>query len=118
TTGGLVAALALMTMFGVALEGRIAKTDAMLLAFAVIAQGTLARIYSSIRMRQALWPGHAWIFWAAQGIAILLKGPIVPLVSLLTVSALWLFERNGAWLKQLKPGRGALLSILIAAPWL
>lgn len=115
---GLVAALALMAMFGVALEGRIAKTDAMLLAFALIAQAALAQVHSAARRKESLWPGHAWIFWGAQGIAILLKGPIVPLLSLLTVAVLWLFERDGTWLKQLRPVRGAMLSILIAAPWL
>src|SRR5690606_14981838 len=64
------------------------------------------------------WRGAAWLFWIAQGLAILVKGPIVPLISLLTVAALWVFEREGRWLLELKPVRGLLLALLIAAPWL
>ena len=40
---GLIAAIALAGIFGLAFEARIAKTDAMLLATAVLAQGALAR---------------------------------------------------------------------------
>ena len=42
---GLIAAIALAGIFGLAFEARIAKTDAMLLATAVLAQGALARLY-------------------------------------------------------------------------
>jgi 4-amino-4-deoxy-L-arabinose transferase-like glycosyltransferase len=63
--------------------------------------------------------GHLWwIFWVAQGIAILIKGPIAPLLSVLTIAALFAFERDGRWLKNLKVGRGLLIVLLIALPWL
>lgn len=118
TTAGFVSALALTAMFGVAFEGRIAKTDAMLLGLAVTAQGALMAIHSTVRNGGSVWRGAAWLFWIAQGLAILVKGPIVPLISLLTVAALWVFEREGRWLLELKPVRGLLLALLIAAPWL
>jgi 4-amino-4-deoxy-L-arabinose transferase-like glycosyltransferase len=110
------AVLAGILMLG--FEARIAKTDATLLATAVIAQAALARLY--IGHREGLPPSRAapWTFWAAQGAAILVKGPVVPLLSALTVAAVAFFDKGRAWLKLLKPVRGALLAILICVPWL
>ncbi|RUU96574.1 phospholipid carrier-dependent glycosyltransferase, partial [Mesorhizobium sp. M6A.T.Cr.TU.017.01.1.1] len=44
---GLAAGLVMAAIFATAFEGRDAKTDAMLLACCVIAQGALAQIYTS-----------------------------------------------------------------------
>ncbi len=118
TAGGMMSALALMAMFGVAFEGRIAKTDAMLLALAVVAQGSLMQIHAAARRNGASWSGLVWLFWTAQGFAILLKGPIVPLLSLANIGTLWAIERDWGWLRRLQPGKGILLAALIAAPWL
>ncbi|MER9406452.1 glycosyltransferase family 39 protein [Mesorhizobium caraganae] len=115
---GLAAGLIMAAIFATAFEGRDAKTDAMLLACCVAAQGALARIYTGSRRNEPV-AGHLWwIFWVAQGIAILIKGPIAPLLSALTVAALFGFERDGRWLKNLKVGRGLLIVLLIALPWL
>lgn len=115
---GLAAGLIMAAIFATAFEGRDAKTDAMLLACCVAAQGALARIYTASRRNEPV-AGHLWwIFWVAQGIAILIKGPIAPLLSALTVAALFAFERDGRWLKNLKVGRGLLIVLLIALPWL
>jgi 4-amino-4-deoxy-L-arabinose transferase-like glycosyltransferase len=113
-TAGAVLAGILMLGF----EARIAKTDATLLATAVIAQAALARLY--IGRREGAPPSRAapWLFWGAQGAAILVKGPVVPLLSALTVAAIAFFDKDRAWLKQLKPLRGILLAILICVPWL
>ena len=58
---GLIAAIALAGIFGLGFEARIAKTDAMLLATAVLAQGALARLYLAGRgtpaARRATRPG-------------------------------------------------------------
>jgi 4-amino-4-deoxy-L-arabinose transferase-like glycosyltransferase len=42
----------------------------------------------------------------------------VPLVSALTVAAVAFFDKDRAWLRQLKPLRGISLAILICVPWL
>ena len=115
---GFVAGLVMAGLFCVAFEGRIAKTDAMLLAFAVLSQGALAQIYLAAR-RQQVAPGHLpWIFWIAQGFGILIKGPIVPLVSVLTILAVSLFDREWRWLAKLRTGWGLLVVALIVLPWL
>ena len=118
TGAGLAAGLVMAAIFATAFEGRDAKTDAMLLACCVAAQGALAQIYLASRRSEPV-AGHLWwIFWIAQGAAILIKGPIAPLLSALTIATLFAFERDGRWLGKLEVGRGLLLVLLIVLPWL
>ncbi|RWE71541.1 MAG: glycosyltransferase family 39 protein, partial [Mesorhizobium sp.] len=78
------------------------KTDAMLLACCVIAQGALAQVYMAAKRNESV-PGHLpWIFWIAQGLGILIKGPVSPLLSLLTAAALIAFDRDWRWLTKMK----------------
>ncbi|QND59942.1 ArnT family glycosyltransferase [Mesorhizobium huakuii] len=115
---GIAAGLVMAAIFATAFEGRDAKTDAMLLACCVAAQGALAQIYLASRRNEPV-AGHLWwIFWIAQGAAILIKGPIAPLLSALTIAVLFAFERDGRWLSKLRIGRGLLLVVVIALPWL
>jgi len=115
---GLLAAIAAAGMLGLGFEARIAKTDAMLVAAAVVAQGALARLYLASRRGQKA-PGSAfWLFWIAEALAILLKGPIVPLLSALTVGALAIFDRDRRWLRNLRPIRGLAIVALLTAPWI
>jgi 4-amino-4-deoxy-L-arabinose transferase-like glycosyltransferase len=115
---GMIAGSVLAGILMLGFEARIAKTDATLLATAVLAQAALARLY--VVQREGAPPSGAapWVFWAAQGAAILIKGPVVPLLSALTVAAVAFFDKDRAWLRQLKPLRGILLAILICVPWL
>ncbi|HHZ09279.1 MAG TPA: glycosyltransferase family 39 protein [Rhizobiales bacterium] len=117
TSAGLVAGFGLAGILMLGFEARIAKTDAALLATALIAQAALAAVY--LGQRQGIATRRApWVFWAAQGAAILIKGPIVPVLSLATVVAIAFLDRDRAWLRRLKSGRGVILALLIAAPWL
>ncbi|MER9460308.1 glycosyltransferase family 39 protein [Mesorhizobium sp. M0387] len=115
---GLAAGLVMAAIFATAFEGRDAKTDAMLLACCVLAQGALAQIYLASRRDEPVAGHLPWIFWAAQGAAILIKGPIAPLLSALTVLTLVAFERDWRWLAKLKAARGLALVLLIVLPWL
>ncbi|RST84475.1 glycosyltransferase family 39 protein [Aquibium carbonis] len=118
TGAGLIAGTALAGIVMLLFEGRIAKTDATLLATAVIAQAALARVYLAARGRIEPSAAAPWIMWAALGASILIKGPVVPALSALTVASLLVLDRDRAWLGRLKAGRGVLLMLLIAAPWL
>lgn len=99
------------------IEAHIAKTDAMLLAAIMAGQLALARIW--VAVREGRPPG--WVaplgFWAALGVTILLKGPIGPMVLLLTAVALRLIDRQTKFLMSLKPLIGIPLAVAIVAPW-
>lgn len=115
---GFIAGLVLAGLFSTAFEGRIAKTDAMLLGLVIVAQGALAQIYSAAKKGEENSPYIAWVFWVAQGVGILVKGPITPLVSGLTILALYAIDRDWRWLSRLKAGRGLAVLAVIVLPWL
>jgi 4-amino-4-deoxy-L-arabinose transferase-like glycosyltransferase len=98
-------------------EAHLAKTDAGLLAATVAAQGALGLIY--LRARADLPAG--WLlplgFWIALALGILIKGPVLPLVSALAIAALAIADRSIAWVKATRPLPGALLAAAIVAPW-
>jgi len=137
---GLLAA-AIMTVS----EAHQAKTDALLLLCTVAAQFILARFYILGRARDAASGGsgggcgssssgscsipapaaqikgpglaEALVFWLIQGGAILVKGPVVPVISLLTIAALGIADRNLRWLNSMKPMLGTVVAAAVAAPW-
>ncbi|HEX7969898.1 MAG TPA: glycosyltransferase family 39 protein [Stellaceae bacterium] len=114
----LIGAALLASTLGVVAEAHLAKTDAVLLATVVAAQGALGVIYCNARRGEApaSWR-WALLFWAAQGAGILVKGPLTPLVSLLTAGVLSLADREARWLKGLRPLWGVPVMMAIAAPW-
>ncbi|PWK72741.1 glycosyltransferase family 39 protein [Aminobacter sp. AP02] len=116
-TAGVIAGLGLMGILMLGVEARIAKTDATLLATALLAQGALATIYLGHKAGRPQGKAHWW-FWAAQGLSILIKGPVIPFMSVLTIAAIAIFDRDRSWLRKLKPLGGLLLALLVAAPWL
>jgi len=101
------------------IEARIATIDASLLVTAVAAQGALARFYM---LRDLLTPRREWklaaIFWTAIGAAVLLKGPIVPGIVLLTAVSVSLWDRSFRWLGRLKFAPGLLWVLMLTLPWL
>ena len=118
-TAALLGAALLASTLGLVIEAHLAKTDAVLLATVVAAQGALGAIYCAEArggVRASAW--YALMFWAAQGVGILVKGPITPLVSLLTVGSLSIADRNLRWLGGLRAYWGSLLALALAVPWL
>ena len=117
-TAGALAALMLGCSLLLGVEARTAKTDAALLATVVAAQGVLARLYLD---RLKPLPPPFWqvaLFWLAQGIGILIKGPFTPLVSGLTVLALWAVDRRIRWARRLQPLVGVAIALVVVVPWL
>ena len=114
---GLSAGVLLAACVSLGFEARIGKTDGALLASVVVAQFALMRTYLVSRFgRPASWRVAA-AFWAALGIGVLLKGPIILLVTVLTVLALLAADRKAGWLKGLRAAWGLPLMLLIALPW-
>jgi 4-amino-4-deoxy-L-arabinose transferase-like glycosyltransferase len=96
---------------------RQAHTDAALLATAAAAQGALGSLYLARRRRETGPQAAVLTFWIAEGAAILIKGPVVPAVSLLTLLALSVADRDRGWWTALRPGTGVPIMLAIAAPW-
>ncbi|CAO3426751.1 ArnT family glycosyltransferase [Azospirillum doebereinerae] len=118
---GFLAGLMMASCVVLGVEARMAKTDAVLLSTVVLGQAALAHLYLT-RDRAAPTGRSAWtaplVFWIAAGVGILIKGPIVLLVSGTTALTLALWDRRGGWLKRLKPLPGLAIVLAIAAPWL
>ena len=96
-------------------EAHIAKTDAVLVLTTTLAMGALARLYlkSGNARRMAL------VVWLAIGLGFLIKGPVTPLIVILTVFTLIALDRtNWRWAKPLLGWRGPLLFAVLVVPWL
>ncbi len=96
-------------------ETHIAKTDAALLATVAAAMGLFGLAY--------LRPGaftarQATAFWGVLGLSILLKGPVGPMVPLLTGVTLAVMDRGAPWLRALRPAWGVPFMLALAAPWM
>lgn len=111
TVAGIVVAASVVT----AAEGNIAKTDAALLAFIVLAQGALVRALDRPPELGFAWP-HA-LFWTALAGGVLIKGPIILLVAGGTLLWLSAFELSTEALRRTKPWPGLLLFTILALPW-
>jgi 4-amino-4-deoxy-L-arabinose transferase-like glycosyltransferase len=114
---GLLGAVVTASTLLLVVEAHQATTDAALLAAVVAAQGSLGTLYVRNRRGKAVGWRIPLTFWTAQGIGILLKGPILPLVSLLTVLALLAFDRSAGYLRGLRSKLGIPLAVLIVCPW-
>ena len=115
-----LAGLMMATCILLSFEGRIAKTDAVLLASVVAAMGALARAYLP-EQRKWLGPQSVWlipaIFWTALAAGVLLKGPVIPMVVGLTIGTLVVIDRSGGWLMALRPAFGIAWFALLVLPW-
>jgi 4-amino-4-deoxy-L-arabinose transferase-like glycosyltransferase len=114
---GLFGAIVTASTLLLVVEAHQATTDAALLAAVVAAQGSLGTLYVRNRHGEAVGLGIPLTFWTAQGIGILLKGPILPLVSLLTVLTLLAVDRSASYLRGLRLKLGIPLAVLIVCPW-
>lgn len=114
---GLMAGLFLAASFVMQIEARTAKTDAILLASAVVAQAMLFLLVRAGHEPKLRFFGSPAIFWAAHGVALMVKGPIIAMVSTATIAALFFVKKERAWLHQLHLVKGLLLTALIALPW-
>lgn len=115
--GALILASALLTV----VEAHIAKTDAVLLLCTILAQGALLGLYRRQGPPERGALALAYLFWAALGAGVLIKGPVLPFVAAATLAALAVVDRGTGetarlW-RRLRPASGILLSIAIAAPW-
>ncbi len=103
---GLLAISALMVF-----EAHIAKTDAVLCGLAACCFAGLAHL------RNGGEKISVWVFWLALGASIMIKGPVVLILVMLTLITLALWERRNGWMKKLLHWPAIVLFILIWLPW-
>ncbi len=125
-SAALLGAALLASSLTLVAEAHLAKTDAVLLGLTAATQLSLGRIYCAARNRgkhvarprsRAPWP-WALLFWAALAASVLVKGPVAPLLALLTALSLAAADREARWLLDLKPVWGAALLLAVVGPWL
>lgn len=112
-TAGLTAGLLMATSLLLGAEARMAKIDATLLAAILVAQASLLRLYIDPAAKRR-W---AALHWAVLGAGLMLKGPLVLLVSWGTIAALVATERRAAWLARLHWRWGVPIMLGIVLPW-
>jgi 4-amino-4-deoxy-L-arabinose transferase-like glycosyltransferase len=118
--GAFLAALLMGASVLLTAESTIATTDAVQIGCVVGAMGAMLRVYRAARDPDALQPSARLMMagWLAFAAGILVKGFVVPAVAAVTVIGLLAWDRKAGWLTALKPVRGALLTVLLVAPWL
>jgi 4-amino-4-deoxy-L-arabinose transferase-like glycosyltransferase len=116
--GAVLAALMMMSSSILGVEGRLAKTDAVLLFTVVAAMAVLARVYLAPR-RGDTQPnlGQLAIFWTALAVGILIKGPMILMVVGLAAATLCILDRSARWLLALRPLPGLLWLLILVLPW-
>jgi 4-amino-4-deoxy-L-arabinose transferase-like glycosyltransferase len=114
---GLLAGAMLGTTFLLSTEAMIAKTDAVLCGATTLGMAALGRLYAAARDGPPAGRGTAMVFWAAMAVAILVKGPVGPMVAALAIVALAVADRRAGWLGRLNWYWGLILVLVIVGPW-
>lgn len=115
---GFYSGLIMASILIVSIESRIAKTDALLLAATAIAQSGLFLIWRAKESIKQKFIGAPLLFWAGTAAGILIKGPIILLVSIGTILSLSIINKSWSWIKHLSIFKGLALLALLVAPWL
>ena len=95
-------------------EAHIAKTDALLVATSALLLASLAHL------RQGGGRVFSLLFWAAIGLSIMIKGPVIPALAIITLLTLYIWERGtnaSRWTGSLLFWPGPVLCLLIVLPW-
>ncbi len=118
--GGVLAGVALGSTMLLSTEAAFATTDAVLCGVTTLSMAALGRLYGAARgIVEHAGFRTKLLFWIGMALAILVKGPIGPMVVALTLISLAVWDRrNGnAWIKGLGWWWGLLLVALVFGPW-
>lgn len=107
-----LAALLFATCVLVGVEARLAKTDAVLLAACVASMGALLRLYLG-----QIKKSTPYIFWLALACGVLVKGPVILLITGGAVLFLSIYRCSARWIMRLRPLSGFTLLLILVLPW-
>ncbi|HHL42515.1 MAG TPA: glycosyltransferase family 39 protein [Hellea balneolensis] len=92
-------------------EAHIAKTDALLCAMSALVLASLGVLRNGGGRTASI------LFWIALGAGVMIKGPLLPILVILCVVSLVIWERDLSWLKPLGFWLGPVVFALIVLPW-
>jgi 4-amino-4-deoxy-L-arabinose transferase-like glycosyltransferase len=98
-------------------ESTLATTDAALCGAVTLSMAAMVRLYLAARSGPA---AHRWtwlLFWLGMAGAVLLKGPIGPMVAGLAGLALVVWDRRAGWLRSLRWDWGLIVFAGLVLPW-
>lgn len=114
---GFLAGAMLGASFLLSTEAGIAKTDALLAGAVTLSMAALYRLYAEARDGAPAGRRTRVLFWAGVALAVMVKGPIGPLVIGLTLLALGLWDRQWRWMRNLGWVWGLAFLAAVAGPW-
>lgn len=114
---GLLAAGLLLVAPLFAAESRMATIDSVLLLDILCIQALLLRHFEDMQAERPTPRRYSLLYWAAIGVGLMLKGPIVLIPAIGTISALCISLRQASLLRQIRSGWGWIISLLIVLPW-
>ncbi|GGY40875.1 ArnT family glycosyltransferase [Parvularcula lutaonensis] len=101
-----------------AADARMAKTDSMLMAAGTLSQ--LALFHILVQPKGAPpkeFRGWPLLFWFASGLAVLIKGPIITIMTVLTILFYVGVTRDWHALRRLRPLRGVVVFAAVGLTW-
>ncbi|NNU14921.1 glycosyltransferase family 39 protein [Parvularcula sp. ZS-1/3] len=102
----------------VAVDARLAKTDSMLMAAGALSQLALFQLLvqpkGSPPKEFRTWP---LLFWFASGLAVLIKGPIIAIMTVATLVFYVGITRDWRALKRLRPLPGLVVFAVVGFTW-
>jgi 4-amino-4-deoxy-L-arabinose transferase-like glycosyltransferase len=98
-------------------EAFIAKTDAVLCGAVTLAMAALGRLYLAEHGGEPAPRSARPMVWLGLAVSIIDKGPIGPMVAGLAMIALWIADRDAAWMRRLGWRWGLMLVLAVVGPW-
>ncbi len=118
--GAVLAGLFVAVSLMLGIQGRLARTDALLLVGFAAVLGAMGRSYLAPR-GEARHAAHVWVgaavFWTALAGGTLLKGPYILLFVGLVTATLGVLDRSLRWIRTLKPLPGIAWCAALVVPW-
>lgn len=115
--GAALAGAALGASMLMSTEGFFATTDAVLCGATTLSMAALGRLYGAARGLGAAGFRTRLLFWIGMALAVIVKGPIGPMVVALSLITLLVWDRQGGWMKRLGWTWGLALVLAVALPW-
>lgn len=121
--------LVMATLLGLSIEIKQAKTDTVLLTLCTVQQLIFWKIYSYGKESWNKYKHHEYVwltrlFWLIIALGILVKGPISPLLFIMTLLSICILDRfvekewNLSWLNLFLWFQGLLIVSIITLPWI